>query len=206
MFLWAVCMFSTPLSFLSDNLQVLFHSECMQLPRFDFLYSCRARSKPYQNFNIPIQVQPQVFGTFCLISWAQTLIYHEQVISCHKVSSRQLTIVSKWPVWKATSLGVVIWLVLGGAEAALILTLKVTALPHRCSRTQSLTTKPLYDRGISFPMIIVGVIASILLAAGLLPPYVEIYKRRGRVIGINWVCPLNNSVSTLLTGKDISHH
>jgi hypothetical protein len=38
-------------------------------------------------------------------------------------------------------------------------------------------------------MIIIGVIASILLVAGLLPPYVEIYKRRGRVIGINWVCP-----------------
>jgi uncharacterized protein with PQ loop repeat len=36
-------------------------------------------------------------------------------------------------------------------------------------------------------MIILGVIASILLAVGLLPPYIEIYKRRGRVIGINWV-------------------
>jgi hypothetical protein len=46
----------------------------------------------------------------------------------------------------------------------------------------------LYDRGINFPMIILGVIASILLAVGLLPPYIEIYKRRGRVIGINWVC------------------
>jgi hypothetical protein len=50
-----------------------------------------------------------------------------------------------------------------------------------------LTAKPLYDRGISYPMIILGVIASILLAAGLIAPYVEIWKRRGRVIGINWV-------------------
>jgi hypothetical protein len=187
MLLWAVCMFSTPLSFLSDGSQVLFRSECMQLPRFDLLYKRQARSKPSQNFNIPIQVQPHVFGTFCLISWGQTLIYHEQVISWHKVTSRQLTIVSHWPVWKATSVGIVIWLVMGGAEAALILTLKVTALLYIYLRNKSLTIKPLYDRGISFPMIIIGVIASILLTAGLLPPYVEIYKRRGRVIGINWV-------------------
>jgi hypothetical protein len=34
-------------------------------------------------------------------------------------------------------------------------------------------------------MIIVGVIASILIAAGLLPPYYEMWKRRGRVVGIN---------------------
>lgn len=36
-------------------------------------------------------------------------------------------------------------------------------------------------------MIILGVVASILLAVGLLPPYVEIWRRRGRVIGINWI-------------------
>ncbi|PMD14191.1 hypothetical protein NA56DRAFT_736319 [Hyaloscypha hepaticicola] len=106
-----------------------------------------------QNFNIPIQVQPQVFGTFCLISWGQTLIYHEQVISCHKSlhASLQLSVIGRYP------------------------------------KNRTLTTKPLSDRGISFPMIIIGVIASILLVAGLLPPYVEIYKRRGRVIGINFI-------------------
>ncbi|CZR63818.1 uncharacterized protein PAC_13715 [Phialocephala subalpina] len=76
----------------------------------------------------------------------------------------------EWPVWKATTIGVIMWAAFGGAEAALILTLR-----------------PLYDRGIEFPMIILGVIASILLAIGLLPPYFEIWKRRGRVIGINWI-------------------
>jgi len=36
-------------------------------------------------------------------------------------------------------------------------------------------------------MILIGSIAAVLLAAGLIPPYWEIWKRRGRVIGINWV-------------------
>ncbi|KAI5856263.1 PQ loop repeat protein [Tricharina praecox] len=55
--------------------------------------------------------------------------------------------------------------VLGGLEAVLVL-----FLPRS---TAALTT--------------VGVVAAVLLAAGLLPPYREIVKRRGRVVGIDWV-------------------
>ncbi|KAK4248831.1 hypothetical protein C7999DRAFT_13210, partial [Corynascus novoguineensis] len=106
-----------------------------------------------QNFNIPLQVQPQIFAILCLIAWAQILLYH-----------------NRWPVWKASLLAVVVAAVLGGIEAALILTLR-----------------PLYDRGNETPVMVVGIIAAILLAAGLLPPYGEMWKRRGRVIGINWV-------------------
>jgi hypothetical protein len=36
-------------------------------------------------------------------------------------------------------------------------------------------------------MMVVAIVASVLLAAGLVPPYYEIWKRRGRVVGINWV-------------------
>ncbi|KAK4042189.1 hypothetical protein C8A01DRAFT_14199, partial [Parachaetomium inaequale] len=106
-----------------------------------------------QNFNIPLQVQPQIFMALCLVAWAQILRYN-----------------SKWPAWKALLLAVVVAAVFAGVEAALILTLK-----------------PIYDSGNEVPIMVVGIIAAILLAAGLLPPYGELWKRRGRVVGINWV-------------------
>ncbi|KAL2161302.1 hypothetical protein VTH06DRAFT_8522 [Thermothelomyces fergusii] len=106
-----------------------------------------------QNFNIPLQVQPQIFMALCLVAWAQILLYHNQ-----------------WPAWKASLMACVVAAVFAGAEAALVLTLR-----------------PLYDRGNGTPVMIVGIIAAVLLATGLLPPYGEIWKRRGRVIGINWV-------------------
>ncbi|KAB2569438.1 putative membrane protein [Lasiodiplodia theobromae] len=60
-----------------------------------------------QNFNIPLQVQPQVFCALVLICWAQTLIYHDH-----------------WRVWTATLTAVITGLVFGGVEALLILTLR----------------------------------------------------------------------------------
>ncbi|KAL2128887.1 hypothetical protein VTI74DRAFT_8508 [Chaetomium olivicolor] len=106
-----------------------------------------------QNFNIPIQVQPQIFMVLCLVAWAQILLYGK-----------------KWPAWKATLMAFVVAAVFAGVEAALILTLT-----------------PIYNAGNETPIMIVGIIAAVLLAAGLLPPYGELWKRRGRVVGINWV-------------------
>lgn len=54
---------------------------------------------------------------------------------------------------------------------------------------QALTSRqPLYQAGNETPVLVIGIIAAVLLAMGLLPPYGELWKRRGRVIGINWVC------------------
>ncbi|KAI1396201.1 PQ loop repeat-domain-containing protein [Hypoxylon fuscum] len=77
---------------------------------------------------------------------------------------------SKWALWKVILIGLVNAAVFAGVEAALILTLQ-----------------PLYDAGNGTGILVVGIIANILLAMGLLPPYGEIWKRRGRVIGINFV-------------------
>ncbi len=35
-----------------------------------------------QNFNIPIQIQPQIFCALSLTSWAQILIYNKYDLSC----------------------------------------------------------------------------------------------------------------------------
>ncbi|CAK7266925.1 hypothetical protein SEPCBS119000_002284 [Sporothrix epigloea] len=106
-----------------------------------------------QNFNVPIQIQPQVFMSLSLISWVQVLIYG-----------------NKWPAKKAVLTGILVAVLFGGIEITLIFTLR-----------------PLYKRGIEVPTLVVGAVASVLLAAGLIPPYFEIYKRRGRVAGINFV-------------------
>lgn len=42
-----------------------------------------------------------------------------------------------------------------------------------------------YNNGVTWPDIVVGVVAAILLSAGSLPPYFELWKRDGRVIGIS---------------------
>ena len=74
-----------------------------------------------------------------------------------------------YTTWKASLLSTTIAVSFGGVEALLVFTLR-----------------PLYDRGIAWPLMIVGVVAAILLAAGLLPPYFEMWKRQGRVVGIHF--------------------
>lgn len=136
-----------------------------------------------QNFNIPIQVQPQCFGVLSIVAWVQILMY-SQYVAPHTSPTHQAPMArrdyiadaqvfltnSNWATWKATALGIVVTLAFAGIEAVLILTLRV-----------------IYERGNETPPIVVGIIASILLAAGLVPPYGEIWKRRGRVVGIDWV-------------------
>lgn len=59
--------------------------------------------------------------------------------------------------------------------------------------------RPLHRRGIEYPTLIVGIVASVLLALGLIPPYFEIAKRRGRVVGINFVFLFLDSLGALLS-------
>ncbi|KAL8887199.1 MAG: hypothetical protein Q9215_005185, partial [Flavoplaca cf. flavocitrina] len=106
-----------------------------------------------QQFNIPIQVQPQAFCLLALTSWAQILIYN-----------------NAWRVWTATLLASGIGALFGGLQILLVLTLRGP-----------------YSRGVEWPITLVGVLSAILLAAGLIPPYFEIAKRSGRVVGINFI-------------------
>ncbi|KAF2398137.1 hypothetical protein EJ06DRAFT_480605, partial [Trichodelitschia bisporula] len=106
-----------------------------------------------QNFNIPIQTQPQIFCFLCLICWAQTLVYH-----------------NKFKIWQATLITLVTMTVFGGLEVVLVLTLRGP-----------------YSRGVEWPITLIGVVAVVLFVLGLIPPYFEIWKRRGRVVGLNFM-------------------
>lgn len=130
-----------------------------------------------QKFNVPIQVQPQCFMSLCLVSWCQILVYHNH-----------------WKVWKAVATGLVTACIFAGVEAALILTITACSLPPnfalpvaRVRPHTNTAAQPIYNRGNEVPTLVIGIVASILLAAGLLPPYGELWKRHGRVVGINWI-------------------
>ncbi|KAJ5903243.1 PQ loop repeat protein, partial [Penicillium tannophilum] len=106
-----------------------------------------------QDVNIPLQVQPQIFGFFSTIIWAQILHYGR---GYGRVSS------------SLCCCGLLV--LLGGIEAMLVLTLRIP-----------------YNKGVTWPDLLVGIIATILLGGSWLPVYPELWKRNGRVIGFNWV-------------------
>lgn len=133
-----------------------------------------------QNLNIPIQAQAQVFMALCGTTWAQCLHYSPSPLVARlpqflttplhvtpKLSTpypnRGLSTLATY-ILTSTVLGIA-----GGIQAALIITLR-----------------PIHRDGDEVPIMIIGIIAAVLLAAGLLPPYWEIWKRKGRVMGISW--------------------
>lgn len=73
-------------------------------------------------------------------------------------------------LWKSVAICVSLLVVFAGIEAGCIIPFK-----------------RLYNQGINYPDTVVGIIAAILLALGLVPPYFELYKRQGRVVGINFI-------------------
>lgn len=42
-----------------------------------------------------------------------------------------------------------------------------------------------YRKGITWPDLLVGIVAAIMLGAGLVPVYFELWKRNGRVVGFS---------------------
>ncbi|EUC48348.1 hypothetical protein COCMIDRAFT_34222 [Bipolaris oryzae ATCC 44560] len=104
------------------------------------------------NFNFALKFQPQAFASLTLISWGQTLYYH-----------------NKWRVWTATIATIALAASFGLMELILILTLRGP-----------------YSRGVEWPMMLMAILATIIQVAGLIPPFFELAKRNGRVIGIDF--------------------
>lgn len=58
---------------------------------------------------------------------------------------------------------------------------------------------PLRNLRVDWPVTLMGVLAAILLAAGLIPPYFELAKRQGQVVGINFIFLAMDSLGALFS-------
>ncbi|KAF1838237.1 PQ-loop-domain-containing protein [Decorospora gaudefroyi] len=76
---------------------------------------------------------------------------------------------NKWRAWTATLATIALASSFGIMELILILTLRGP-----------------YSRGVEWPMMLMAISASVIQVIGLIPPYFELAKRGGRVIGINF--------------------
>jgi len=76
---------------------------------------------------------------------------------------------SKWRAWTAT----VATIALAGSFAIMEMIL-------------ILTLRGPYSRGVQWPMMLMAISASVIQVIGLIPPYFELAKRDGRVIGIDF--------------------
>jgi uncharacterized protein with PQ loop repeat len=58
---------------------------------------------------------------------------------------------------------------------------------------------PLRSLQVDWPITLMGVLDAILLAAGLIPPYFELSKRQGQVVGINFIFLAMDSLGALFS-------
>ncbi|KAL2061121.1 hypothetical protein VTL71DRAFT_7394 [Oculimacula yallundae] len=104
------------------------------------------------NFNIALQIQPQILTVLSLITWIQCYYYDD-----------------KWSVMRCSTFVTVIGMLFGGLETGLVFALKSGLEKDR-----------------HWPVILMGVISTILLSAGVLRHYWDIYIHR-TVRGISFI-------------------
>jgi uncharacterized integral membrane protein len=76
----------------------------------------------------------------------------------------------KWRTWTASLLLVVLLAIFAGIEAGLVFAIKGP-----------------YLRGLEWPVLLIGIIAFLTLVSGYAPIPFELIKRRGRVVGIDFI-------------------
>ncbi|KAK5560185.1 hypothetical protein LTR46_001935 [Exophiala xenobiotica] len=107
-----------------------------------------------QNFNIPIQIQPQCFCFFCLVNWGQCMYYS-----------------SKWKARNVFMICAAILVLDAGLQGLLVWLLRMAY----------------YEKNLEWPLTFIGAVAFILLISGYIPIPFELIKRRGRVVGIDFL-------------------
>jgi uncharacterized protein with PQ loop repeat len=116
-----------------------------------------------QYLNIPLQLQPQLFLVLCLITWGQCMYYDRG-----------------WSLRKCIIVITALSLLSGGIEVGVIFGIRVTHLTIRAD------CKVPINNGVDWPAKIFGALGLVMIAVGLVPPYIDIYKER-RVRGFSFI-------------------
>ncbi|KAF9884203.1 hypothetical protein FE257_002194 [Aspergillus nanangensis] len=133
---------------------------------------CAVPMGPYfivQKANISLQIQPQVFATLNLLCWGQILTYSHA-----------------YGRLKATAMVVSTAALFGLLELLTVLAAQVGWVLASNRTIVDFTQGP-FQRGITWPILLLGVLSVVFIVGGLLMPYLEVWKRRGRVVGISWL-------------------
>ncbi|KAH7409903.1 PQ loop repeat protein [Phaeosphaeria sp. MPI-PUGE-AT-0046c] len=113
------------------------------------------------------------FGVYAVVQrFNIPLIIQPQCFSvlCGVSWAQCLIYARKWRTWPATLLLLALLVIFAGVEAGLIYAIR-----------------PAYICGVEWPVLTIGIIAFVSLISGYLPIPFELLKRRGRVVGIDFV-------------------
>jgi len=112
------------------------------------------------------------FGAYAIIqNFTVAILVQPQLFSllCLICWGQTLFYHNKYKAWQATLVAIATGAIFGGTELALALTLRGP-----------------YSRGLQWPVTFLGILATVLLAVGLVFPYIEMWKNKGRVVGISF--------------------
>ncbi|KLU89544.1 hypothetical protein MAPG_08515 [Magnaporthiopsis poae ATCC 64411] len=109
-----------------------------------------------ENFNIALQIQPQLLTILSLLTWAQCCYYDWK----------------HWPISRCLAVTVPIAALMAGVQTALVFALR--------------TAKRDADAHRTWPSTLMAVLSAVLLAAGVLRHYWDIYRHRS-VRGISFL-------------------
>jgi len=116
-----------------------------------------------QYLNIPLQMQPQLFLILCLTTWGQCMYYDHA-----------------WSLRKCIIVILALCVLFAGIQVGVIFGIRVTRAIIKAHSQIPI------NNGVDWPAKIFGALGLVMIAVGLVPPYIDIYKER-RVRGFSFI-------------------
>lgn len=136
-----------------------------------------------ENFNIALQIQPQLLTTLSLLTWAQCCYYDWKVNPPPPVSAisysylpdlTPMRTAQHWPISRCLAVTVPIAALMAGIQTGLVSALRAAKRDADA------------DARLTWPSTLMAVLSAMLLAAGVLRHYWDIYRHRS-VRGISFL-------------------